>query len=402
MIRTLRLSCAMALALLAVAPALAEMLVSDNFGSQVLRFNEQTGEYLGTLIQPKAGGLDGATGLSIGPDGRLWVASQNGNAILRYDLDSGDFLGVFAESNTVGLKGPADLRLGGGDKLYVSNFGGTTVDTFDPASGDYHGAFTKEGPLQGASYSTFGPDGNLYVSSFNTNEVLRYNGQTGEFIDVFASGKNLPQDAQLAGPASLVFRGEHLYVSSLLGQQVLRYDADQPDTFVDVFARPATVPNPGGGQDLPPFPSDLLFLDDGRLLVTLTGQGGVAAFDGATGQQLQYFATGGGLIVPGQMLLLPELIGGDANRDGQVDLTDFGILKENFGTGASRAEGDFNGDKSVDLTDFGILKENFGKGGALEAPVPEPGTAALLSLGLAAWLLCRGKRQAGNSWAAPR
>lgn len=37
----------------------------------------------------------------------------------------------------------------------------------------------------------FGPDGNLYVASAGTNEVYRYNGNTGVFIDVFASGGGL-------------------------------------------------------------------------------------------------------------------------------------------------------------------------------------------------------------------
>jgi outer membrane protein assembly factor BamB len=377
MIRSL---CGFALLLLLASAAPAEMLVSDNFGHQVLRFNESTGAYLGTLVPSGSGGLDGATGMWIGGDGRLWVASQNTGGILRYDLDSGAFVGKIADAETVNLKGPSDLRAGADGLLYVSNFGGTTVDRFDPALGTYQGPFTQGGPLNGASYSKFGPDGNLYVSSFQTNEVLRYNGQTGAFIDSFAAGNGL------AGPATLAFRGDHLYVASLFGQQVLRFNGTT-GAFVDVFASPATVPNPGGGPDLPPFPSDLLFLEDGRLLVTLTGQGGVAGFDGTTGQQLQYFAGGGGLVVPGQMLLLPALVAGDANRDGKVDLADFGLLKANFGTGTSRAEGDFDGNGKVDLADFGILKENFGATPAAPAPVPEPATLTLLLLGLAGlWL----------------
>ncbi|MHC5931156.1 MAG: SMP-30/gluconolactonase/LRE family protein, partial [Nostoc sp.] len=31
----------------------------------------------------------------------------------------------------------------------------------------------------------FGPDGNLYVSGLNSNNVLRYDGKTGAFIDTF-------------------------------------------------------------------------------------------------------------------------------------------------------------------------------------------------------------------------
>jgi len=75
------------------------------------------------------------------------------------------------------------------------------------------------------------------------------------------------------------------------------------------------------------------------------------------------------------------LLAGDANGDGKVDLSDFGILKQNFGTGSAAAEGDFNGDSKIDLTDFGILKENFGKSST--AAVPEPATLSLSLLGLA-------------------
>jgi hypothetical protein len=43
--------------------------------------------------------------------------------------------------------------------------------------------------------------------------------------------------------------------------------------------------------------------------------------------------------------------------------------------------GDIDGNGKVDLTDFGILKENFGKSAAAGAAVPEPSTLALLGLG---------------------
>jgi hypothetical protein len=80
-----------------------------------------------------------------------------------------------------------------------------------------------------------------------------------------------------------------------------------------------------------------------------------------------------------QTLISPLL--GDANLDGRVDLNDFGILKNHFGSGTLRSEGDFNADSQVNLTDFGILKENFGRSAA--AAVPEPATLGQLALGLA-------------------
>ncbi len=54
----------------------------------------------------------------------------------------------------------------------------------------------------------------------------------------------------------------------------------------------------------------------------------------------------------------------DADDDGDVDLDDFMILKNNFGriTDRGRFEGDFDGNGLVSLVDFGILKSTFGTG----------------------------------------
>ncbi len=90
----------------------------------------------------------------------------------------------------------------------------------------------------------------------------------------------------------------------------------------------------------------------------------------------------------GNEVMLWAVLGGDANLDGQVDLNDFGLLKDNFGTGERLSEGNVDGEATVDLTDFGILKANFGRQGGPKlgdlAPtaVPEPATALLLAIGL--------------------
>jgi hypothetical protein len=62
-------------------------------------------------------------------------------------------------------------------------------------------------------------------------------------------------------------------------------------------------------------------------------------------------------------------VSGDTNGDKAVDLTDFGILKANFGRiGAARIEGDLDDDMIVTLSDFAILKENFGRNAIQAAP----------------------------------
>lgn len=67
---------------------------------------------------------------------------------------------------------------------------------------------------------------------------------------------------------------------------------------------------------------------------------------------------------------------GDATGDGKIDLSDFGVLKSNFGRSANLAGGDLDGSGQVTLDDFGILKSQFGAAAA-SAAVPEPPSFAL-------------------------
>lgn len=96
-------------------------------------------------------------------------------------------------------------------------------------------------------------------------------------------------------------------------------------------------------------------------------------------------------------VIQPAAIPGDFNTDGRVDISDFGILKDHFGSGTTLAEGDANGDAKVDISDFGILKENFGKSGA--AAVPEPAAWLLAATAAASLTLLRrrpGSRRASR------
>jgi len=61
--------------------------------------------------------------------------------------------------------------------------------------------------------------------------------------------------------------------------------------------------------------------------------------------------------------------------------------------GTSGLPGDIDGNGKVDLTDFGILKANFGKSAAAGAPVPEPSTFLLAGLGLLGLALRTGFRR---------
>lgn len=62
----------------------------------------------------------------------------------------------------------------------------------------------ETGGLSSPHGLAFGPDGNLYVASFDTHQVLRYDSISGDFIDVFVASGN-----GLSGPIALLFQEPH-------------------------------------------------------------------------------------------------------------------------------------------------------------------------------------------------
>jgi hypothetical protein len=83
---------------------------------------------------------------------------------------------------------------------------------------------------------------------------------------------------------------------------------------------------------------------------------------------------------------------GDADYDGDVDVSDLGTLATNYGLTADQrwTHGDFDRDEDVDVSDLGMLATNYGTGTG-PAPTPEPATILLLSVG---GVLLRRRRRA--------
>jgi DNA-binding beta-propeller fold protein YncE len=193
---------------------------------------------------------------------------------------------VFVPSSSGGLSQPNGVVLGPDGNWYVSSLNSNQVMRYSP-TGAFLGVFVTAGSggLSGPAGLAFGPDRNLYVSSTNTNQVLRYSGGTGAFLGAFASA------ASLTRPDGLAFRGGYLYVVGNLSYDVLRFDA-ATGAYVDDFV-------PAGRRGMS-HPEDLTFGPDGNLYVSNYSDSSVLRYSGSDGSSLGAFVApgSGGLSAP--------------------------------------------------------------------------------------------------------
>ena len=247
-----------------------ELLVAAFTSNTVHRFDAEMGASFGDL-----GRIPGAQAIRFGPDGQLYVCVEKRDKILRFAT-----LGATPEEfvaddpattvdETGGLDGPTGIAFDPAGDMLVASYNSNSILKYDGQSGAFAGEFVAPltGGLRGPDAGmTFGPDGDLYVPSYVTNEVLLFDGETGafirEFVPAFSGGLRNPRD--------LRFRSDGvLYVSSEGSGAILRYDSQ--GTFIDVFTQ---TPRPAGFV-ISPF--------DGDVFVVSTSRHRVARHDGRTG-----------------------------------------------------------------------------------------------------------------------
>jgi len=174
--------------------------------------------------------------------------------------------------------------------------------------------------LAGAVLSLYGIalGQDLYVTSLLTNQVLKYNGSTGAFVSAFVPTGS----GGLNEPVGLTFGPDgNLYVASAGSNQVLEYHGGA-GAFVRAF-----VPTGSGGLDEP---FGLTFGPDGNLYVVSAASNQVLEYNGSTGAFVSAFVpTGsGGLIGP---------VGLTFGPDGNLYVASAAsnqVLEYNGGTGA--------------------------------------------------------------------
>lgn len=228
--------------------------------------------------------VDGPQSIVRGPDGLLYVCAEKADRVVRVDPISGQVLDVFVQDDPLTpadengpLDGPTSATFGPDGDLYVASFETDQILRFDGSTGAYVGVFVASalGGLNGPDAGTkFGQDGLLYVPSFWNDRVLRYDA-SGAFVDEFVAFR----EGGLRQPRDLVQHRGDWYVASSFNHRILRYTA--AGEFVGIFAtlnRPYSLAFNG--------------YDDDLYAVSLQNNS-VRVFDGESGAFLRAVVPGG-------------------------------------------------------------------------------------------------------------
>ena len=246
-------------------------LFVSTFGSNaVYAFKASTGEHLAT-IDP----VPNAQSITEGPDGLLYVCAEGINQVLRIHPRRFEIVDAFVfddpgtpGNETGGLNGPTAATFGPDGHLYVASFNTDSVLKYDGASGTFLGVFVPpgRGNLDGPDAGmTFGPDGNLYVPSFWNDRVLKFRGTNGAWAGPFIDFR----EGAVNQPRGLVFEKGFWYVASSGNNRILKFD--RFGNFVKRFANTGT-------------PYSLAFHPDTEdLYVVNVDVSNVRRFDGETG-----------------------------------------------------------------------------------------------------------------------
>ena len=188
--------------------------------------------------------------VAFGPDGHLYVPSQDTNLVGRY-------YGPRAVDGAPGQPMPHPLALRDGDAKRL--LPGTFVPSQKHAS---HG-------VRSVRRAIFGPDGNLYVADRDSNSVKRYHGVSGEFQREY-------QHHHLTTPVHLAFRSgdDALLAGSRDGHAVFAIDPATGDV------SPMIERGAGGLRA----PAGLAFGPDGKLYVCSRETKQVLRLDAETGK----------------------------------------------------------------------------------------------------------------------
>lgn len=162
-----------------------DLLVSSRFSNNVLRYDRHTGAFKGVFAS--GNGLANPNGIAYGPDGNLYVGLGDTGRIMKFQGQTGSYLGDFVNSDVAGFSGCRAIAFGPDGNLYVAGANINSVLRFDGATGAFQDVFAWGNGMNGTVGLTFASNGDLYVGAAISNAAYRFNSQ-GQFIRTYGGG----------------------------------------------------------------------------------------------------------------------------------------------------------------------------------------------------------------------
>ncbi len=244
------------------------LLVSDFTFGAVAKIDPNDGTFLGYLIAP-GGVLTSPAGIALGPDGNLYVTNGNPSSlagcagappnpkVMKFDSQSGAYLGDFVVKGSSSLSAPTSLVFAPDGSLFVSSTCSHEVFHYEKNGSLIGRVAGPDSGLQNPHGLAIGPDSNLYVVSSTgaSMGVLRYS-QNGTFQGQFITGP-----PNLQGPTAIRFysfesqiapEGKSTSIATdSLGNRYMVWD-DNGNVYGQLFGADGTAR--GGATRLTPAP----------------------------------------------------------------------------------------------------------------------------------------------------
>ena len=250
----------------------------------VWQFHEASGVECGAV--PLGGALRMA---AIRPGtNEIYVADSTGKRVVK--VTAAGVASNFVAPLAGGLQSAVGVAWKSSSELFVSDAAGGQVLRFDGTTGVFLNVFS----VTPSPYDlTFGPNGNLFVGSSTGNSVTEFDGNTGALVRTLVS----PGSGGLSRPRGLLFDAAgDLLVVSYGNNRVLKYDGST-GAFIRIWNDATEIDQPFGLATHP-----------------VTGNIMLSCFSGSEPRILEYYDTGtriaiyirkSQMVLPGDVVVLP-------------------------------------------------------------------------------------------------